>query len=76
MKQTVNHKLNKPDYTDVADIADINANMDIIDANLGKVTTSAYTDAKGNKYTDINGMHLRTDNAIYAKGGIKIVNVL
>ncbi len=75
MKQTTNHKLNKPDYTDVADIADINANMDIIDANLGKVTTSAYTDAKGNKYTDINGMHLRTDNAIYAKGGIKIVNV-
>lgn len=75
MKQTENHKLNKPDYTDVADIADINANMDIIDANLGKVTTPAHTDAKGNKYTDINGMHLRTDNAIYAKGGIKIVNV-
>lgn len=75
MKQTVNHKLNKPDYTDVADIADINANMDIIDANLGKVTTPAYTDTKGKKYTDINGMHLRTDNAIYIKGGIKIVNV-
>lgn len=75
MKQTVNHKLNKPDYTDVADIADINANMDIIDANLGRVTTPAYTDTKGNKYTDINGMHLRTDNAIYAKGGIKIVSV-
>lgn len=75
MKQTVNHKLNKPDYTDVADIADINANMDIIDANLGKVTTPGYTDTKGNKYTDINGMHLRTDNAIYAKGGIKFVNV-
>lgn len=75
MKQTENHKLNKPDYTDVADIADINANMDIIDANLGKVTTSVYTDAKGNKYTDINGMHLRTDNAIYTKGGIKIVNI-
>lgn len=75
MKQTENHKLNKPDYTDVADIADINANMDIIDANLGKVTTPAYTDTKGKKYTDINGMHLRTDNAIYAKGGIKFVNV-
>lgn len=75
MKQTTNHKLNKPDYTDVADIAEINANMDIIDANLGKVTTPAYIDAKGNKYTDINGMHLRTDNSIYTKGGIKIVNV-
>lgn len=73
MKQTENHKLNKPDYTDVADIADINANMDIIDANLGRVTTPAYTDTKGNKYTDINGMHLRTDNAIYAKGGIKLL---
>lgn len=75
MKQTTKHKLNKPDYTDVADIADINANMDIIDANLGKVTTPDYTDNKNNKYTDINGMHLRTDNAIYTKGGIKIVSV-
>lgn len=75
MKQTSNHKLNKPDYTDVADIADINANMDIIDVNLGKVTTPDYTDNKNNKYTDINGMHLRTDNAIYTKGGIKIVSV-
>lgn len=75
MKQTTKHKLNKPDYTDVADIADINANMDIIDENLGKITTPSYTDTKGNKYTDINGMHLRTDNAIYAKGGIKIVSV-
>lgn len=75
MKQTTKHKLNKPDYTDVADIADINANMDIIDENLGKVTTPDYTDNKNNKYTDINGMHLRTDNAIYAKGGIKIVSV-
>lgn len=34
MKQTTNFKLNKPDYTDVADIADINANMDIIDSEL------------------------------------------
>lgn len=75
MKQTSNHKLNKPDYTDVADIADINVNMDIIDVNLGKVTTPDYTDNKNNKYTDINGMHLRTDNAIYTKGGIKIVSV-
>lgn len=75
MKETKNLKLKKPDYTDVADIADINANMDIIDENLGRVTVPTYTDTKNNKYTDINGMHLRTDNAIYAKGGIKIVSV-
>lgn len=75
MKQTTKHKLNKPDYTDVADIADINANMDIIDENLGRVTVPTYTDTKGKKYADINGMHLRTDNAIYSKGGLKIVSV-
>lgn len=74
MKQTINHKLNKPDYTDVADIADINANMDIIDENLGRVTTPDYTDPNGKQYVDIDGMHLRTDNAIYATG-IKIVDI-
>lgn len=35
MKQTPNLNLNKPDGTDVVDIADLNANMDIIDAKLG-----------------------------------------
>lgn len=34
MKQTANFKLNKPDYNDVADIADINNNMDIVDAAM------------------------------------------
>lgn len=75
MKETKNLKLKKPDYTDVADIADINANMDIIDENLGQITVPTYTDEKGNKYVDINGMHLRTDNAIYVEGGIKIISV-
>ncbi|MDO4302004.1 MAG: hypothetical protein Q4D26_11530 [Clostridia bacterium] len=75
MKQTTNHKLNKPDYTDVADIADINANMDIIDDNLGRVTVPTHTDEKGNRYADINGMHIRTDNSIYTGGGIKVVSV-
>ncbi len=75
MKETKNLKLKKLDYTDVADIADINANMDIIDENLGQITVPTYTDEKGNKYVDINGMHLRTDNAIYVEGGIKIVSV-
>ena len=36
MTETENLKLKKPDYTDTADIADINANMDIIDENLGR----------------------------------------
>jgi hypothetical protein len=31
MEQTTNYKLNKPDYIVEADIADINANMDIVD---------------------------------------------
>lgn len=74
MQQTTNFKLNKPDYTDTADIADINSNMDIIDKNLGQITIPTYTDSKGNKYIDIDGMHLRLDNSAYIKGGIKIVN--
>lgn len=35
MQQTPNLNLNKPDGTDIVDIADLNANMDIIDAKLG-----------------------------------------
>jgi hypothetical protein len=35
MQQTPNLGLNKPDGTDVVDIADLNANMDIIDGKLG-----------------------------------------
>ena len=31
MQETTNFKLKKPDYTDVADIADINENMEVID---------------------------------------------
>ena len=38
MKQTTNYKLKKPDYADVADIADINANMDILDKELKEHT--------------------------------------
>ncbi len=35
MQQTPNLNLNKPEGTDVVDIADLNANMDIIDGKLG-----------------------------------------
>ena len=31
---TPNLNLKKPDYTDLADVADINANMDVIDAQI------------------------------------------
>ena len=42
MKETKNLKLKKPDYTDVADIADINANMDILDAELNKKSDTGH----------------------------------
>ena len=38
MKQTTNYKLKKPDYTDVADIADINSNMEILEKELKEQT--------------------------------------
>lgn len=37
MEQTTNYKLNKPDYIVEADIADINANMDIVDTVIDKI---------------------------------------
>ena len=45
MEQTTNYKLNKPDYTDVADIADINANMDIVDTVIDKVEKNSISHA-------------------------------
>ena len=47
--------------------------LDIINKSLGKVTTPSYTDNTGKKYADIDGMHIRTDNSIIVKGGIKFV---
>lgn len=47
MQQTPNLSLNKPDGTDVVDIADLNANMDIIDGKLG-VTGHNHTGTAGN----------------------------
>jgi hypothetical protein len=34
MQYTTNYNLKKPSYTDPADIEDINANMDVLDAEL------------------------------------------
>lgn len=39
MKQTTNYELKKPDYTDAADIADINSNMDTLDTQLKALST-------------------------------------
>jgi hypothetical protein len=55
MKYTANYNLKKPDYTDLADIADINTNMDTIDTKLKEnadnltshTNTNASTLAKG-----------------------------
>lgn len=43
MQKTTNLQLNKPDYDDVADIADINENMDIIDEAIGNKSDSGHT---------------------------------
>jgi hypothetical protein len=59
MQKTKYYELSKPDYTDVADIADINTNMDTIDEKLNTALTHT---------------HALTDSAItgvlsIAKGG-------
>ncbi|MCC5464574.1 hypothetical protein [Pelosinus baikalensis] len=47
MQQTPNLNLNKPDGTDVVDITDLNANMDIIDGKLG-ITGHNHNGTAGN----------------------------
>lgn len=46
MQKTANLQLNKPDYSDVADIADINANMDIIDEQIAEKADNTHTHTK------------------------------
>ena len=43
MKQTPNYNLNKPDYTDVADIKQLNANMDILDRIIKGISDGQFT---------------------------------
>ena len=66
--QTTNYNLVKPDYTDPADIAVINGNMDLIDSELharAKTVNGQETDATGNVV--LNNVpyanDLRTDSA-------------
>ena len=40
-RQTTNYGLTKPDYTDIADIEVVNANMDIIDGALKVIDTKS-----------------------------------
>jgi len=51
MKKTTSLQLNKPDYTDVADIATINTNMDILDKEIAKKANSNHNHTK-NQITD------------------------
>jgi len=46
MKKTTNLQLNKPDYTDVADIKTINDNMDILDTEISKKANSTHSHTK------------------------------
>lgn len=61
MQNTVNFKMNKPDYNNVADIGEINANFDVIDKGLTlDVGTSKGT---GNNYIlDIGSITLAESN--------------
>ena len=61
MQNTVNFKMNKPDYNNVADIGEINANFDVIDKGLTlDVGTSTGT---GNNYIlNIGSITLSSSN--------------
>ncbi|WP_455089975.1 hypothetical protein [Peptoanaerobacter stomatis] len=43
MKQTPNYNLKKPDYTDVADIKELNNNMDILDKIIKSIADGQFT---------------------------------
>lgn len=53
MQKTQNLNLNKPDYTDVADIADLNANMDILDEAMANHKHNAVEIAANTDLDDI-----------------------
>ena len=51
MQYTSKLKLKKPDYTDVADIADINENMDILDEEISELKSHAGSTSNPHKVT-------------------------
>lgn len=58
MQETANLKLKKPDYTDVADITDINANMDKLDEEVSKKANSTHNHNNGADLTNVNAAKL------------------
>lgn len=58
MQETANLKLKKPDYSDVADIADINANMDKLDEEVSKKANSTHNHNNGADLTNVNAAKL------------------
>lgn len=57
MKLTQTLKLKKPDYEDVADIVQINENMDIIDQEISKKATSTEIELKLNEKAPTDHVH-------------------
>ncbi len=51
MQYTSKLKLKKPDYTDVADIADINENMDVLDEEISELKSHAGSTSNPHKVT-------------------------
>lgn len=61
--RTTNLSLIKPDYTDTADIADINANMDTIDAKINGLDVSgskALTTHNASELAHVNILQVTT----------------
>ena len=57
MQTTTNLSLKKPEYTDFADIADINSNMDTLDAKVADVRDSkvSFSDSDLDSFSDFPG---------------------
>ncbi|MBR1444060.1 MAG: hypothetical protein IJ583_11080, partial [Firmicutes bacterium] len=75
MQKTKNLKLNKPEYGDVADIADLNANMDILDTEVANKAAANHTHNNGADLTNVNAAKLggREPNAYALDGDLKTV---
>lgn len=73
MKYTANYTLKKPDYTDPADIADINANMDSIDTKI-KANETAINTHKADTTKHITAAERNTWNGKQPNLGYTPVN--
>ena len=75
MQKTKNLKLNKPEYGDVADVADLNANMDILDTEVANKAAASHTHNNGADLTNVNAAKLggREPSAYALDGDLKTV---